>query len=258
MNKSLMTGIGIGVVVAVAVGAVVSLSMKGEPSRAANVEQSAPLALADEATANAGNAQAEGAVTDLAQAQTAATKARDDDTGAARGNARSGSAAARSAAGSGREPSFARVVASTPVVQTEKVAREVCHDVQVQRQKEVKDEDRVAGTALGAVVGGVLGNQVGGGDGRKLATAAGVIAGGIAGNKIQKRMQQGNLETVTEKQCETVYDTKEKTVGYDVRYRVGESVQTVRMTRDPGVGAQLPLRDGKLIAQTAAKGRENS
>ena len=38
MNKSLMTGIGIGVVVAAAAGAVASLSMKGEPSRAANVE----------------------------------------------------------------------------------------------------------------------------------------------------------------------------------------------------------------------------
>ena len=65
---------------------------------------------------------------------------------------------------------------------------------------------------------------------------------------LQKRVQQSNTETVTEKQCETVYDTREKTVGYDVRYRVGGAEQTVRMTTDPGVGAQLPLRNGKLIA----------
>ena len=43
MNKSLMTGIGIGVVVAAAAGAVASLSMKGESTRTASVEQSAPL-----------------------------------------------------------------------------------------------------------------------------------------------------------------------------------------------------------------------
>ena len=81
------------------------------------------------------------------------------------------------------------------------------------------------------------------------------IAGGVAGSKIQKRVQQGNTETVTEKRCETVYDTKEKIVGWDVRYRIGEQVQTVRMDSDPGVGAQLPLRNGRLTAQTDAKGR---
>jgi len=36
----------------------------------------------------------------------------------------------------------------------------------------------------GAVVGGLIGNQVGGGNGRKLATIAGVIGGGMLGNQI--------------------------------------------------------------------------
>jgi uncharacterized protein YcfJ len=36
----------------------------------------------------------------------------------------------------------------------------------------------------GAVVGGLLGNQVGSGNGRKLATIAGVIGGGFVGNQI--------------------------------------------------------------------------
>ena len=116
------------------------------------------------------------------------------------------------------------------------------------RTRAVPNSGSTVGTVGGAVVGGVLGNQVGDGDGQKLATAAGAIAGGIAGSKLQKRVQQSSTETVTEKQCETVYDTREKTVGYDVRYRVGEAEQTVRMTSDPGVGAQLPLRNGKLIA----------
>jgi uncharacterized protein YcfJ len=36
----------------------------------------------------------------------------------------------------------------------------------------------------GAVVGGLIGNQVGGGNGRKLATIAGVIGGGMLGNQL--------------------------------------------------------------------------
>ncbi len=39
----------------------------------------------------------------------------------------------------------------------------------------------------GAVVGGLLGNQIGGGDGKKLATLAGIIGGGYVGNEIANR-----------------------------------------------------------------------
>jgi len=252
MNKSLMTGIGVGVVVAAAAGAVANLSMKGGSAQTAAVEQLTPLegaaeagtpteSLAEPAEAARTAAGSAGVVAPGATPRVAATR----NAGNSPGRVPAGDAA----------PSFARVVASTPVVETERVAREVCHDEQVVRQKPVQDEKRVAGAALGAIVGGVLGNQVGDGDGQKIATAAGAIAGGVAGSKIQKRVQQGNTETVTEKRCETVYDTKEKTVGWDVRYRIGEQVQTVRMDADPGVGAQLPLRNGRLTAQTDAKGR---
>jgi uncharacterized protein YcfJ len=39
----------------------------------------------------------------------------------------------------------------------------------------------------GALIGGLLGNQVGSGNGRKLATVAGIIGGGMAGNEIANR-----------------------------------------------------------------------
>jgi uncharacterized protein YcfJ len=252
MNKSLMTGIGIGVVVAAAAGAVASLSMKGERTQSAAVEQLTPLEDVAEAGTSAA-APTESAELAANAADSAAVAAPAASARVA-GNRSADRSPGRAAAGE-PAPSFARVVASTPVVETERVAREVCRDEQVVRQKPVQDEKRVAGAALGAIVGGVLGNQVGDGDGQKIATAAGAIAGGVAGSKIQKRVQQGNTETVTEKRCETVYDTKEKTVGWDVRYRIGEQVQTVRMDSDPGVGAQLPLRNGRLTAQTDAKGR---
>lgn len=42
------------------------------------------------------------------------------------------------------------------------------------------------GVVAGGVVGGLLGNQVGGGSGRDLATIAGVVGGAFAGNKVEK------------------------------------------------------------------------
>ena len=43
------------------------------------------------------------------------------------------------------------------------------------------------GIGVGAVVGGLLGNQVGGGNGKTLATIAGAVGGGYLGNEIAKR-----------------------------------------------------------------------
>ncbi len=64
--------------------------------------------------------------------------------------------------------------------------------------REVKTETRKGqGGALGmiggAVVGGVLGHQVGGGTGKTLATVGGAAAGAYAGNEVQKH---ANKETV--------------------------------------------------------------
>ena len=51
------------------------------------------------------------------------------------------------------------------------------------------------GIATGAVLGGLLGNQVGSGNGRSVATVAGAVGGGYAGNEVEKRAR---TSTVTE------------------------------------------------------------
>jgi uncharacterized protein YcfJ len=145
--------------------------------------------------------------------------------------------------------SYAEVVDVKPIVKTIKTPRQACHEEQVTRQKPVQDEHRVAGTVVGALVGGVLGNQVGGGNGKKLATVAGAAAGGYAGNRVQDRMQKGDTETTTEQRCETVYDSREKTAGYDVTYRRDGKTAIVRMDHDPG--PRIPIRDGKLVLESA-------
>jgi uncharacterized protein YcfJ len=144
-----------------------------------------------------------------------------------------------------RKAKFAEVIDVDPISQTIRTPREVCNDEAVTRTQPVKDEKRIAGTVLGAVVGGVLGNQVGGGDGRKIATAAGAAAGGYAGNKVQQRVQQGNTTTTTETHCQTVYDSSEKIVGYNVKYRLGDATDTIRMDHRPG--DRIPVENGELM-----------
>ena len=113
------------------------------------------------------------------------------------------------------------------------------------RQKPVKDEHQVTGTVIGAVVGGVIGHQVGGGRGKDVATAAGAAAGGYAGNKAQEKIQEGNTYTTTENRCHTVYDSQKETVGYDVKYRLGDKEGVVRMDHEPG--DRIPVEDGELV-----------
>jgi uncharacterized protein YcfJ len=55
---------------------------------------------------------------------------------------------------------------------------------QQQQQQQAPAAPNYVGIGVGAVVGGLLGNQVGGGNGKKLATVAGVIGGGMLGNQI--------------------------------------------------------------------------
>lgn len=143
------------------------------------------------------------------------------------------------------QPSFADVVAVKEVTETVVTPREQCENVQVRRQAPVQDEHRIAGTAVGAVAGGLLGHTVGGGKGKTLATVAGAAAGGYAGNQVQKSAQQADVVTTTERRCRTVNEKAHKAVGYDVTYRLDGKEGVVRMSSRPG--ATLPVKDGRVV-----------
>ena len=53
------------------------------------------------------------------------------------------------------------------------------------------------GAVAGAIIGGVLGHQVGSGRGNDVATAAGAVGGAVAGNEIEKRHNEGQGYRVT-------------------------------------------------------------
>lgn len=142
------------------------------------------------------------------------------------------------------KPKFAQVVASKEVFETVVTPREHCEDVQVQKQAPVKDKNRLAGTAIGAVAGGLIGSQIGGGKGKTLATVGGAAAGGYAGNQVQKNMQEKDVVTSTERRCKTVQDKSQKLVGYNVTYRLDGKEGSVRTSFKPG--DKLPVKDGKV------------
>jgi uncharacterized protein YcfJ len=139
----------------------------------------------------------------------------------------------------------AKVVSVQPQTRSVKIPRQECHDEQVTHTKPVKDPNRLIGTGVGALVGGILGHQVGGGSGQTLATVAGAGVGGYAGNKIQQNAQQNATYTTTEQRCSTAYDVKEEPAGFDVVYELHGSKHHLHTKTDPG--SSIPVKDGKLV-----------
>lgn len=83
------------------------------------------------------------------------------------------------------------------------------------------------GVIAGAALGGIVGNQFGGGTGKDLATIAGMVGGGWAGNTVEKKMKK-----------ETVYEVK-------VRMEDG-SVRKLEQKTSIGVGTRVTVEGGKL------------
>ncbi|GAB2550798.1 glycine zipper 2TM domain-containing protein [Rhodanobacter koreensis] len=178
----------------------------------------------------------------LAMSLAACNRSADAGTGAAAAN---GAAAAVSGASDDAGANadngvrYAKVVSVDPVRQTVNNPRQVCHDQTVTHTAPPKDQHRIAGTAIGAVAGGLLGHMVGGGKGNTLATVAGAVGGGYAGNRIEASRQQPQVTSSVERQCSTVQNTGSQIVAYDVRYVYNGVTRTVRMDHDPGDRVQV-------------------
>ncbi len=70
-----------------------------------------------------------------------------------------------------------------------------CHNVVVYREHHSHNH-HVVGTAVGAVAGGLIGHQFGGGNGKTLATVGGAVAGGAIGHHIASENDHRRYRTV--------------------------------------------------------------
>lgn len=143
-----------------------------------------------------------------------------------------------------RQPQYAEITGVEPLTRSVETPREVCKDVTVQRQAPTRDPHRVVGSIAGAAVGGLLGNQVGGGSGKKIATVAGAVGGGLAGREVQERIESGQTVATTEQRCHTVTDTHQETTGYEVSWRYDGELHTSRRDSRPE-SERIRLVDGK-------------
>jgi outer membrane lipoprotein SlyB len=90
-----------------------------------------------------------------------------------------------------------------------------------------KGEGTGLGAVGGAVVGGVLGHQVGGGNGKKVMTVVGAVGGGLAGHEIEKRARA--------------------TTVYNVHLTMDDgSKRTVTQSTAPAVGARFEVEGNQL------------
>ncbi|MFA0438342.1 hypothetical protein BCU70_03805 [Vibrio sp. 10N.286.49.C2] len=143
-------------------------------------------------------------------------------------------------------PTHATITLVEAVTQSIKTPHQVCNDVVVTKQADIKDEGKVLGTLGGAAAGAALGNQVGGGSGKTVATAVGTVAGAMTGRKIQDNAQKNDTVSTTEKRCSTEYTTSTQVAGYDVTYDVAGTSTTVHMDKKPQTDT-FPIVSGQVI-----------
>jgi len=95
----------------------------------------------------------------------------------------------------------------------------------------------------GAIIGGVVGNQFGGGSGKDALTVLGAIAGADIANK--RMSSGGHIVGYRQKhRCTTAYTTElqERTYGYNIVVEVEDTVINARTTNRYRVGDKIEVR----------------
>ncbi|MFZ6872632.1 beta/gamma crystallin-related protein [Undibacterium sp. Di27W] len=93
-----------------------------------------------------------------------------------------------------------------------------------------RSEPNVGGAIAGALIGGILGHQVGGGTGRDLATAGGAVAGGALGSNVGRN--NNNTYERDVRRCQTTANTTPEY--WDVTYNYRGVEHRVQMSSPPG------------------------
>ncbi len=138
----------------------------------------------------------------------------------------------------------ARVRSAEPQYENVTVPREECRTEWVtQPQRFSGGGPNYGGVVLGALAGGVVGNQVARGHGgREAATALGAVVGAFAGDRIAGR--DNRYEQVQEAprqvtRCQAVNDVQGRLTGYRVAYDYRGQTYTTLMRENPGPYLQV-------------------
>ena len=137
-----------------------------------------------------------------------------------------------------------KVISSTPIIQQVAVPRQVCNNQHVV----TGGQKSGAGAAMGAIAGGVIGNQMGKGSGNALATMAGLVGGAILGDNIEG---PGTPEMKNVQNCSQQMFYENRTMAYNVVYEFAGKQYTVQMPQDPGPTVRLQITPMAPAANTS-------
>lgn len=104
-------------------------------------------------------------------------------------------------------------------------------------EREQVSQDRgsanVGGAVVGALLGGVLGHQVGGGRGKDVATAGGAIAGAVVGSNVGRDNNGGSGYSRDVQRCAST-PSQSRPAYWDVTYEYRGQEHRIQMTSPPG------------------------
>jgi uncharacterized protein YcfJ len=89
----------------------------------------------------------------------------------------------------------------------------------------------------GAVIGGVLGHQIGGGTGNTVATVGGAVAGGAVGSQVGRLGGTQQAQTRDVQRCENV--ANQKPDHWDVTYDFEGQQHRIQTTTPPGATVRV-------------------
>ena len=142
---------------------------------------------------------------------------------------------------------YARVIDVDPIVRHVRVTvpkRECWTETRYEEVSSGGPRPTAGSTILGGIIGAAIGNQIGRGDGRRVATVAGAVIGSAIGHDAADRRnaRYGNGPVVTEsrpydaERCEVRYEDsyEDRVEGYRVTYEYNGRRQTTQLPYDPG------------------------
>ncbi|HWJ95252.1 MAG TPA: glycine zipper 2TM domain-containing protein [Telluria sp.] len=101
-----------------------------------------------------------------------------------------------------------------------------CGNVESVRAIKQRAQGSGIGAAGGAILGGLLGNQVGGGHGKQLATVAGAVGGAVVGNQVEGNMKASESYEIRVRLDDGTLRTFHQSSAPD--WRTGERVKIVK------------------------------
>ncbi|MCH7741656.1 MAG: glycine zipper 2TM domain-containing protein [Proteobacteria bacterium] len=155
---------------------------------------------------------------------------------------------------------YATVIDAEPILKTIRVStpRQKCWEEEIadyyryDDHRYASDGHRGVSTLVGGVVGGAIGNAVGHRKrNRQVGAVVGAVLGAVIGNAygLEKHHDHQTVSYRFQERCRVIeeFHVEERIVGYNVRYRYGNTTYSTRTEADPGDTIKVRIAISPII-----------